>query len=58
VKTDRTIVVEGPGRVAVRDEPRAPVPAGGFQVTTIFSGVSAGTELTYVKGTSPFLSER
>ena len=24
-KTERTIVVEGPGRVAVRDEPRAPV---------------------------------
>jgi len=34
VKTDRTIVVEGPGRVAIRDEPRAPVPAGGFQVTS------------------------
>ena len=27
-KTERNIVVEGPGRVAVRDEPRAPVPAG------------------------------
>ena len=25
-KTERNIVVEGPGRVAVRDEPRAPVP--------------------------------
>jgi NADPH:quinone reductase-like Zn-dependent oxidoreductase len=58
VKTERSIVVEGPGRVAVRDEPRAPVLAGGFRVTTVFSGVSAGTELSYVKGTNPFLSER
>jgi len=57
-KTDRTLVVEGPGRVAVRDEPRAPVPPGGFRVTTVFSGVSAGTELSYIKGTNPFLSQR
>ena len=57
-KTERTIVVEGPGRVAVRDEPRAPVPGGAFRVTTVFSGISAGTELSYVKGTNPFLSER
>ena len=56
--TERTIVVEGPGRVAVREERRAPVPDGAFRVTTLFSGVSAGTELSYVKGTSPFLAER
>jgi threonine dehydrogenase-like Zn-dependent dehydrogenase len=58
VKTERSMVVEGPGRVVVRDEPSAPVPAGRFRVTTVFSGVSAGTELSYVKGTNPFLSER
>jgi len=51
--TERNIVVEGPGRVAVRYEPRAPVPAGAFRVTTVFSGISAGTELSYVKGTNP-----
>ena len=27
-------------------------------MTTVFSGISAGTELSYVKGTNPFLSER
>jgi hypothetical protein len=58
VKTERNIAVAGPGRVAARDEPPAPVPAGGFQVTTVFSGISAGTELSYVKGTNPFLAER
>jgi NADPH:quinone reductase-like Zn-dependent oxidoreductase len=34
------------------------VPAGGFRVTTMFSGVSAGTELSYVKGTNPLLAAR
>jgi threonine dehydrogenase-like Zn-dependent dehydrogenase len=57
-ESDRNIVVEGPGRVAVRDVPRAPVPPGGFRVTTMFSGISVGTELSYVKGTNPFLSQR
>jgi Zinc-binding dehydrogenase len=57
-ETERNVVVEGPGRVAVREEPRAPVPPGAFWVTTLFSGVSAGTELSYVKGTNLFLTER
>ena len=56
--TERNVVVEGPGRVAVREEPRGPVPAGAFRVTTLFSGVSAGTELSYIKGTNPFLAQR
>jgi NADPH:quinone reductase-like Zn-dependent oxidoreductase len=42
----------------VREEPRGPVPAGAFRVSTLFSGVSAGTELSYVKGTNPFLAQR
>jgi NADPH:quinone reductase-like Zn-dependent oxidoreductase len=56
--TERNIVVAGPGQVAVRNEPCTPVPAGAFRVTTLFSGISAGTELSYVKGTNPSLSER
>ena len=57
-ETERSIVVEGPGRVAVREEPRRPLPAGAVRVTTMFSGISAGTELSYIKGTNPFLSQR
>jgi threonine dehydrogenase-like Zn-dependent dehydrogenase len=56
-QTERNIVVTGPGQVVIRDEPRAPVPPGGFRVTTMFSGISAGTELSYVKGTNPFLRQ-
>jgi NADPH:quinone reductase-like Zn-dependent oxidoreductase len=57
-EAELSLVVEGPGRVTVREEPRAPVPLGAFRVTTLFSGVSAGTELSYVKGTNVFLAER
>jgi len=31
------------------------VPDGGFRVVTVCSGLSAGTELSYVKGTNPYL---
>jgi threonine dehydrogenase-like Zn-dependent dehydrogenase len=53
---ERNVVVVGPGLVEIRDEEQAPVPAGGFRVATLFSGVSAGTELSFVKGTNPALS--
>jgi threonine dehydrogenase-like Zn-dependent dehydrogenase len=52
---ERAVVVTGPGRVEIADEEVKPVPPGGFRVRTLFSGVSAGTELTFVKGTNPAL---
>ncbi len=55
--TERSLVVEAPGQVTVREEPRAPVPAGAFRVTTLFSGISAGTELSYIKGTNVLLTD-
>ena len=56
--TEHNIEVAGPGRVVVREEPRGPVRDGTFRVSTLFSGISAGTELSYVKGTNPFLAQR
>jgi threonine dehydrogenase-like Zn-dependent dehydrogenase len=53
---DRVLVLEGPGRLAIREEAARPVPDGGFRVTTLFSGISAGTELSYVNGTNPLLT--
>ncbi|MGW0804926.1 zinc-dependent alcohol dehydrogenase [Nonomuraea sp. NPDC002799] len=47
--------IEAPGQVALVTEKLPDVPEGGFVVTTTHSGVSAGTELTYVKGTNPYL---
>ena len=52
---ERNVVVTAPGRVEIAEEESLPVPAGGFRVDTLFSGVSAGTELSYVKGTNPAL---
>jgi len=50
------LVVEGPGRVSLRAQrPRGPLPAGSFDVRTRFSGLSAGTDLSWVKGTNPAL---
>src|SRR5690242_11996830 len=50
--SDRVVMVTAPGRVEiVADDP----PAGAFRVRTLYSGVSAGTELSYLKGTNPAL---
>jgi NADPH:quinone reductase-like Zn-dependent oxidoreductase len=54
---DRVLVIEAPGTAVVRSEPAAvDVPAGGFATETVYSGLSAGTELSYFKGTNPYLS--
>ncbi|GAA4723757.1 hypothetical protein GCM10023263_77170 [Phytohabitans rumicis] len=48
--------MSGPGTVEVQRVKREPVRDGTFRVNTLYSGVSAGTELSYVKGTNPYLS--
>jgi NADPH:quinone reductase-like Zn-dependent oxidoreductase len=53
---DRVVVVTGPGRVELVEQDAAPLRPGTFRVETLFSGVSAGTELSYVKGTNPYLN--
>jgi threonine dehydrogenase-like Zn-dependent dehydrogenase len=46
------------GRVAVEEEPvRAPA-EGEILVLTLLSGISAGTELSMVRGTNPYLHKR
>ncbi|MFC7589248.1 zinc-binding dehydrogenase [Nonomuraea antimicrobica] len=47
--------IEAPGEVCLVEEKLPGLPDGGFMVATTHSGVSAGTELTYVKGTNPYL---
>ncbi|MEH0973112.1 zinc-binding alcohol dehydrogenase [Micromonospora sp. CPCC 205546] len=53
---DRVVVVSGPGRVELVEQDAAELTDGTFRVETLFSGVSAGTELSYVKGTNPYLN--
>ncbi|MFC5061893.1 zinc-dependent alcohol dehydrogenase [Actinomycetospora atypica] len=53
----RVLVVDGPGSVRlVPDEAPGPLPDGGFDVQTRFSGLSAGTDLSWVKGTNAMLT--
>ncbi|CAM4271756.1 zinc-binding alcohol dehydrogenase [Kibdelosporangium persicum] len=55
--TERVLVVERPGHAAFRTEPpRGPLPDGSFDVQTLYSGLSAGTELSFFKGTHPNLT--
>ncbi|WP_433651080.1 zinc-binding dehydrogenase [Micromonospora zamorensis] len=53
---DKVVVVTGPGRVELVEQDSAPLRPGTFRVETLYSGVSAGTELSYVKGTNPYLN--
>lgn len=48
--------IERPGGLAFFAVAEPPPGEGGFRVETLFSGFSAGTELSYVKGTNPYLS--
>src|SRR5215207_7902898 len=51
----RLLVIERPGVARLVDEDE-PAPAGGqFRLETLYTGLSAGTELTYFKGTNPYL---
>ena len=54
-RTVRTIGVAAPGRPEVFSYEEEPPAEGQFRVDTLFTGLSAGTELTFVKGTNPYL---
>lgn len=51
-----SVVVERPGVVRCRRLPtEGALPEGRFDVATLFSGLSAGTDLSWVKGSNPAL---
>ncbi|MFI6479842.1 zinc-binding alcohol dehydrogenase [Nonomuraea sp. NPDC050663] len=54
----RVITIEEPGVVGVRVERSGDLEPGHVRVRTIYSGVSAGTELTAYRGTNPYLSRK
>jgi len=51
----RSLGVARPGEPAFFDVPEAPMAPGRFRAATLYTGLSAGTELTYLKGTNPAL---
>jgi NADPH-dependent curcumin reductase CurA len=51
----QTLGVRAPGEPALLEVELPELRDGAFHVETLYSGLSAGTELTYVKGTNPYL---
>ncbi|MEV4172233.1 zinc-binding dehydrogenase [Nonomuraea sp. NPDC049709] len=54
----RVITFEEPGHVRVSLESPADLGPGTVRVRTLYSGVSAGTELTAYRGTNPYLNRK
>jgi threonine dehydrogenase-like Zn-dependent dehydrogenase len=54
----RNLVVHAPGELSLVEEELPAVPEGGVLLETLATGLSAGTELTFVKGDNPALSRR
>src|SRR5919109_3733416 len=52
------VTLTGPRQVEVLRTPRAAVPPGHVRVRTLYSGISAGTELTLYRGTNPHMDRR
>jgi threonine dehydrogenase-like Zn-dependent dehydrogenase len=54
----RALVLNAPRDLGFLDEADAPLAADEVRIRTLFSGISAGTELTQYRGTSPFMHRR
>jgi threonine dehydrogenase-like Zn-dependent dehydrogenase len=53
---DRALVLTAVRQLAFEDSPRQPLAADQVRIRTLYSGISAGTELSQYRGTSPFMS--
>jgi len=56
--TPSALVLEAPGRLAFDPLADAPLGPDEVRLKTLFSGVSAGTELSQYRGTNPFMHRR
>lgn len=54
----RMLVLAAPREVVYESTPDEPLAPDEVRIRTLFSGISAGTELTQYRGTSPFLHKR
>lgn len=53
-----TLVLTGPRQVGYESAPDEALEPGEVRIRTLYSGISAGTELTQYRGTTPFLHKR
>jgi len=54
----RALVLKAPRELAFEDVPDAPLGPGEVRIRTLYSGISAGTELSQYRGSNPFMSKR
>jgi 2-desacetyl-2-hydroxyethyl bacteriochlorophyllide A dehydrogenase len=54
----QVVTFEGPRRVGIREYEERPLQPGELRLRTLYSGISAGTELTAYRGSNPYLSKR
>ena len=54
----KALVLNGPRDLTFEDTPDAPLAPSEVRVRTLYSGISAGTELTQYRGTSPFMNRQ
>ncbi len=52
------LTVDAPGRIGVDYYTPAPLQPGEVRIATMYSGISAGTEMTAFSGSNPFLNKR
>ncbi len=52
----RTLVIPRAGEMEIRETEEPELADGRFRAQTLFTGLSAGTELTWYRGTSPYLA--
>ncbi|AFZ66912.1 zinc-binding dehydrogenase [Deinococcus peraridilitoris] len=56
--SSETMVFRAPREIAFEPEPLAPLKPNEVRVRTLFSGISAGTEITAYRGSNPYLHKR
>lgn len=54
----KSLLLTAPGELAFEDSADSPLGADEVRIRTLFSGISAGTELTQYRGTNPFQHRR
>jgi threonine dehydrogenase-like Zn-dependent dehydrogenase len=54
----QVVTFEGPRKVGIRDYEEGPLQPKEVRLRTLYSGISAGTELTAYRGSNPYLSKR
>ncbi len=54
----KILVVAGPRQLGYEPLPEAPLNPNEVRIKTLFSGISAGTEMTQYRGTNPYLHKR